>query len=134
MSELYDLFSIASSQGGGGDAQNEVKSTRFHPQMDKNASTRSEMQRQAQFECVLDEYDVVVSSKRRYYVISSQSKRQNGRLSAYCDGKPQCRKGDIRTQSAQNQRSPIDWCIVLYVLITFTAAASRTNQTALQKD
>ena len=33
---------IASSQGGGGDAQNEVKSTRFHPQMDENASTRSE--------------------------------------------------------------------------------------------
>ena len=122
---------IASSQGGGGDAQNEVKSTRFHPQMDENASTRSEMQRKAQFECMLDEYDVVVSSKRRYNVTSSQSKRQNGR---FCDGKPQCRKGDIRTQSAQNKRSPIDWCIVLYVLITFKAAASRTNQTALQKD
>ena len=92
------------------------------------------MKRQAQFECVLTAYDVVVSSKRRYNVTSSQSKRQNGRLLAYCDGKPQCRKGDIRTQSAQNKRLPIDLCIFLYVFITFTAAASRTNQTALQKD
>ena len=48
MSELYDLFSIASSQGGGGDAQNEVKSTQYRSQLYENASSRSELQQQAQ--------------------------------------------------------------------------------------
>ena len=39
---------IASSQGGGGDAQNEVKSTQYRSQLYENASSRSELQQQAQ--------------------------------------------------------------------------------------
>ena len=63
---------IASSQGGGGDAQNEVKSTHCCSQLYENASSRSELQQQAQSECVLNEHDVAVSSKRRKHVQSSR--------------------------------------------------------------
>ena len=63
---------IASSQGGGGDAQNEVKSTQYRSQLYENASSRSELQQQAQSECVLNEHDVALSSKLRHYVQSSR--------------------------------------------------------------